>query len=150
MSLAVTVPVTAATTLTVAAASEITTGPWGLIIGTATVCTAITVIAHFTHAGEILCGIRKLSRLAHLQESFLEDWNGEPARDGVDARPSFPARMARLETRVTDHRKRNDDQIRILQEAVDSLGRDQLLVDTARAILTELGHDGELPPTDGT
>jgi len=113
---------------------------------------------------------------------FLDDWRGEPARDGRDAIPSFPARMkgleetakalqaaaddqrhythelshfarsdlagrlqlvqatleqqktdsardvgelkaglARLDGRVTSHRRRNDEQIRLLQEAVDEL-----------------------------
>lgn len=137
-------PVTAATAIGVTAAEAID-GPWGRIITLAAVCTALTVIAHFTHAGEVLAGIRKLSRLAHLQESFLEDWNGEPARPGVVERPSFPARMARVEQRITDHRERNEQTIRALQEAVDSLAQDRLIAETYRAVLTELGHDGELP-----
>lgn len=32
---------------------------------------------------------------------FLDDWNGEPARPGVEARPGFPERIARLEKLVT-------------------------------------------------
>lgn len=140
-------PLISATAVTVAA-SEITDGPLAWVVGVAAVCTALTAIAHFTHAAEVLSGIRKIARLAHLQESFFLDWNGEPGRDGVDARPSFPARMARVEQRISDHRERNEQTITALQQAVDELHRaqtDQLLVDTARAIITELGHDGELP-----
>lgn len=138
------------------AASETIGGPWGKVVTFAAVCTALTVIAHFTHAGEVLAGIRKLARLAHLQESFLDDWNGEPARPGVQERPSIPARLATVERvqqetaqRITDHRERNEATVKVLQEAVNALGRDQLIVETARAILTELGHDGELPPGGG-
>lgn len=140
----VTFPLVSATAVTIAA-SEITSGPGAWIIGVAAVCTALTVIGHFTHAGEVFSGIRKIARLAHLQESFFLDWNGEPGRDGFEPRPSFPARMARVEQRISDHRQRNEQTIRALQEAVDALAQDRLIVDTARAVLTELGHDGELP-----
>lgn len=112
---------------------------------------------------------------------FLLDWFGEPARPGVDARPSFPERMATVESRtkalnhdlrddlggrlalltemveasshaskqvaeelkevngrVTEHRRRNDDQIRLLREAVARLEARQI------AILPDL------PPVDPT
>ncbi|MEU9888021.1 hypothetical protein [Sphaerisporangium sp. NPDC051011] len=29
--------------------------------------------------------------------NFLDDWNGEPARPGVEERPGFPARIAAVE-----------------------------------------------------
>ena len=80
-------------------------GPWGPVVAVAAVCSALVVIARFTHAAEILGGIRKLSRLAHLQESFLEDWNGEPERDGYEGRPSFPARLTRVEQRDENLRR---------------------------------------------
>lgn len=107
---------------------------------------------------------------------FLLDWFGEPARPGVDARPSFPERMAEVEanarrvdqrtselnhemrgeltsrltllaftvdqlhqhttattdrlsaldTRVSDHRRRNDEQIELLRQAVERVELRQL------------------------
>lgn len=107
---------------------------------------------------------------------FLLDWFGEPARPGVEARPSFPERMAdverrvatvdertgqlnhemrgeltsrltmlaftvdqlhvhstgttdrlqALDARVSDHRRRNDEQIRLLADAVARVEARQL------------------------
>lgn len=55
------------------------------------------------------------------------------------------SQQVQLEERVVNHRDRNAQQVQVLTEAVAKLGEDQILSDTYRAVLTELGHDGELP-----
>ncbi len=53
----------------------------------------------------IICGltvygfkvIRSLVRVTRRAGEFFDDWNGELARPGFDARPGIPERIARLE-----------------------------------------------------
>lgn len=188
MMLPVAVPVVAATAASVTAA-EITHGPWDIVVVVASVCTAAAVIAKFLHLPELLKGGRL----------FLHDWLGEPARDGVEARLSFPARMAKVEARtealhhnlsvelngrmdlvahsldgiqgradenktsldrleerlndvderinkrITDHRRRNEETVAALEAAIKEQADGRLIIETARAVLTELGHDLEFP-----
>ncbi|GIH70355.1 hypothetical protein [Sphaerimonospora thailandensis] len=42
-------------------------------------------------------GLRFGMRIYRRIEKFLDDWQGEPARPGVEARPGFPERIAALE-----------------------------------------------------
>lgn len=58
-----------------------------LLLWAAGVCTAIGVLWKFLHVGEILTGTR----------NFLKDYNGEPARPGVEPRPGLPERLASIE-----------------------------------------------------
>lgn len=184
MMMSVTLPAAAATAASLTAA-EITKGPWDVVLVVAAVVAALGVISRFLHLPELLKGTRL----------FLHDWLGEPARDGVEARLSFPARMAKVEQRtealhhnlsvelnsrmdlvansldgiqgradenktsldrleerlngvdqrITDHRRRNDETIAALQTAIAEQGDGRLVVETARAVLTELGHDLEFP-----
>lgn len=103
-----------------------------------------------------------IGRFLARTRAFLDDWQGEPDRPGFRGRPSFPERMAAVESnvetlqrnhgsslrdkvddvhtrvvdlqaraqsnrdgidelqhRVTDHRRRNDEQATLLREAVD-------------------------------
>lgn len=96
----------------------------------AAVVTAVGAIWRGLHLGELLHGTRE----------FLDDWQGEPARPGVLARPSIPQRLADVETqlcalvsqelraevielkeRVKRHREANAAQVVILQTAVNEL-----------------------------
>lgn len=77
-----------------------------------------------------LIGVQRIPGIFKRIGFFLDDWNGELARPGHDAVPSFPERMSEVEkslsslvSRVTDHRKRNDEQIKVLQAAVEELQR---------------------------
>lgn len=121
------------------------------ILAAAGLVTALGVLWRALHLGELTRGTRL----------FLLDWFGEPARDGREAVPSFPARIAAVERRtadlahdfrgelssrltllaytvdrvhdattsnaerltllderVSDHRRRNDEQVRLLREAI--------------------------------
>jgi hypothetical protein len=171
-----------------------------LIAAAAALVTALGVLWRWAHVGELLGGVFTLAKLAQLQRSFLVDWNGEPARPGVEARPSFPERMtsvedkaelvdrrtaelnhelrgelvsrlvllhdgqerlhdhnsehaaalARLDARVTDHRRRNELQVEQLRVEVDrrlrTISGDLLRAETYRAALVELGLDIDPPP----
>lgn len=156
--------------------------------------------------GVLWRGSKPLRDTARMVRLFLLDWLGEPARPGVDARPSFPQRMAEVEhrthlterrtadlahtfrgevnshlallarslgrledhvnnngagidrldarihtveERITDHRRRNDEQIAALRAEVDrrlsGIQGDLLRAETYRAALHELGLDIDPP-----
>ncbi|MFC9088980.1 hypothetical protein [Nocardiopsis dassonvillei] len=63
-----------------------TVGVW--VIGAAAVITALLIIGKF-----IRMAWQAGRRLGH----FLDDWFGEPSRDGVPGRPGIPARIGALE-----------------------------------------------------
>ncbi|MFF8768482.1 hypothetical protein ACF07Q_28540 [Nocardiopsis dassonvillei] len=63
-----------------------TIGMW--VIGAAAVITALLIIGRF-----IRMAWQAGRRLGH----FLDDWFGEPPRDGVPGRPGIPARIGALE-----------------------------------------------------
>lgn len=44
--------------------------------------------------------VRWMFRTLKRIQRFLDDWQGEPARPGVEARPGFPKRIATLEGEV--------------------------------------------------
>lgn len=48
----------------------------------------------------IVRGLKWVMRIYRRISKFLDDWNGEPARPGVEARPGFPDRIAALEAEV--------------------------------------------------
>jgi len=50
---------------------------------------------------------------------FLDDWNGEPARPGVEARPGFPERIARLERTVSNGLSHNVADIKARVERIE-------------------------------
>lgn len=50
--------------------------------------------------GVILKGVTFLIRLVRRVHEFLDDWNGEPAREGVEERPGVMKRLATLEART--------------------------------------------------
>lgn len=201
-----------ATTSVVAAAST-TPDPVPWLILAAGIAGAVTALWKFLHLSEILRDIRNLLRLSNLQASFLQDWNGEPARPGKEGVPSVPERLnlverrtaalnhtfagemtsrltliaddltevksqsranfdalARLDDRVTDHRRRNEEQSsilraelerraqdlenklnernRIVDNRLDHISDDLLRAETMRSALVELGLDIERrPPT---
>lgn len=72
--------------------------------------TGIPVVDVFVIAGTIAGGlgllgivrraVRWMLRTIKRVQNFLDDWNGEPARPGVEARPGFPDRLAALEVEV--------------------------------------------------
>lgn len=155
----------------------------GILLWAAGVATAIGVLWRFLHVGELLTGTR----------NFLKDYNGEPARPGVEQRPGLPERLGKIEAhthelkgafpamvvaldelqrslaengnRITEHRRRNEDQALLLRmeleqraktledklaernAAVDArlehLSDDLLRAETYRASLVELGFDPE-------
>lgn len=49
----------------------------------------------------IFKGVRFWMGIYRRVQDFLDDWNGELARPGVEARPGFPERIAALELEVT-------------------------------------------------
>ena len=77
--------------------------------------TGIPAVDVFVIAGVIAGGLgllgvigkasRWMLRTIRRVQNFLDDWNGEPARPGVEARPGFPARLAALEDEVASVRK---------------------------------------------
>lgn len=66
----------------------------------------------FVVAGSIAAGLGLLALIGKVVRwmlrtwkritDFLDDWNGEPPRPGVDARPGFPDRIASLEHTVSN------------------------------------------------
>lgn len=62
------------------------------LIGTAAVIAAIVGIGK---------GIAEISRFFKKINNFIDDFAGEPARDGVAARPGVMARLERIEHEVT-------------------------------------------------
>lgn len=55
--------------------------------------------------GVIGKAIRWMLKTIKRVQNFLDDWNGEPARPGVEARPGFPDRLAALEVEVATIRR---------------------------------------------
>lgn len=164
-----------------------------VVLAAAAFLTACGVLVRALHLDETLKGTR----------NFLVDWQGEPARPGVEARPSFPERMAsveqqaalvdrrtaelnhelrgelisrlvllhegqdklhvtadrnadaiaRLDDRVTDHRRRNEQQVENLRADLDrrlrNISGDLLRAETFRAALVELGYDVDANPDTG-
>ncbi|MEU1883442.1 hypothetical protein ABZ470_39565 [Streptosporangium sp. NPDC020072] len=66
---------------------------------------------------------RKTRRLTH----FLDDWQGEPARPGVEARPGIPERLQKIESEL----RRNSGTS--LRDVVDRLERGLLRVEDGLA-----------------
>ena len=130
------------------------------VVTLAAVVAALGVLWRALRLGQLLTGTRL----------FLDDWNGEAARPGVERRASFPERMAAVEertralthdvrgelssrlillgdglqrveaaqataaaalvdvnSRVTEHRRRNDELVHVLQLRLDELRHQQLL-----------------------
>lgn len=70
----------------------------------------VFVIAGIIAGGLGLVGVigragKWMLRTIRRVQNFLDDWNGEPARPGVEARPGFPDRLAALEVEVAAVRK---------------------------------------------
>lgn len=139
----------------------------GGLLYAAAVVGALGVLWRALKARELLRGVRL----------FLADWFGSPGRPGVAAVPSFPERMSEVESatvaivdsierlhdaqgrsaeafalldqRVSDHRRRNEEQAELLRAAMqERLDRLQAQNDAYRASLHELGLDLD-PPTTG-
>lgn len=201
--LTVAAAVAVATGGTIAAAAESHTSISSAILAAAALVGALTALWKFLHLGELLRDTRRLAKLAQLQESFLEDWNGAPARPGQDARPGSMQRIATVEKRtedinhlfrgevtsrltliaenveqlkakgdmngqalnrlegrvdsvdkrISDHRRRNEEQIEHLRSEVerrmhDAAQRqqgDHARAETYRAALQEMGFDVQPP-----
>lgn len=45
--------------------------------------------------------IRALVRITRQAGEFFDDWNGEEARPGFDARPGIPERVSRIEAQMS-------------------------------------------------
>jgi hypothetical protein len=71
---------------------------WAIVAG---VCGGIAVLAAGT-AGLVYL-TRPMRRLAAAVADFLADWRGEPARDGVPARPGVMVRLAEIQETQADH-----------------------------------------------
>lgn len=106
-----------------AAASQHAGSPFQPILWTAGILTALGVIYKALHIGEVLRDLRSLARLSKLQETFLADWNGEPARPGADARPGLPDRIAKIE-KQTHEIKGRDAQLVVALEVLADSARD--------------------------
>jgi hypothetical protein len=160
--------------------------------------TVWSIVAGLVSLGVLLGG---LSRFLHIGQTakhlrlFLLDWLGEPERPGVEARPSFPERMAKVEKtlqhdfatettsrlmligetvdraaimttensyalsrvdfrlngldqRISDHRRRNEEQIESLRAEVERrvslLGPERAQSLMMHSALSELGIDIDL------
>lgn len=129
----------------------------GLLVAAAVVG-AVGVLARAAHLPELTRRLRV----------FLLDWLGEPERPGTPARPSFPSRMGevegrlallqesthalyaqgernsaeltRLDTRVSEHRRRNEEQIALLREAVNRIEAEQVALRLARDLAALNAH----------
>jgi hypothetical protein len=66
---------------------------------------ASTVGAVGAAAGVVGLGARWAGRKWAKVDEFLEDWNGTPARPGVDARPGAMERLDRIEDGLIEIRK---------------------------------------------
>jgi hypothetical protein len=86
------VGLTGLTSAGVAAAKSVTgSSVTDIIILVAAVVTALGVIARMLHLPEIRRGFR----------DFLQSWNGQPKRPGVEAVPGFPEQMADTKADLT-------------------------------------------------
>ncbi|QVJ00318.1 hypothetical protein KGD82_16275 [Nocardiopsis eucommiae] len=86
-------------------------GLW--IGGAAAVVTGVTVIT---------VGVRKVLATLRRVGHFLDDWAGEPARPGVDARPGVMERLHAIEHEVKyNHGTSLKDKVREVKEVVDEL-----------------------------
>lgn len=63
-----------------------------------TIAGAIGVLAGAVSG--LALGGRWMIRTLRKVDRFLEDWNGEPARDGVPGRPGVMARLAHIEAEL--------------------------------------------------
>jgi hypothetical protein len=63
-----------------------------LVLQLGALCVALAAVA-------VVC--RSVYRTLRRVDAFLEDWNGEPARAGREARPSMPERVTAVEKRLT-------------------------------------------------
>lgn len=75
-----------------------------------------TVVDHLPHLQPVgwlgvtlttlaICGyafkaIRALASVTRRAQAFFDDWNGEDARPGFDARPGVPERVSRIEAQL--------------------------------------------------
>jgi hypothetical protein len=88
--------------------------------------TVWAIVAGLVSLGVLLGG---LSRFLHIGQTakhlrlFLLDWLGEPERPGVEARPSFPERMAKVERRTEtlqhDFATETTSRLMLIGETVD-------------------------------
>jgi hypothetical protein len=59
-------------------------------------CAVLTIVGGF-----VLWSLRRAWSLARRTIQFLDDWNGEPAREGVKPRPGVMARLGSVEDMVS-------------------------------------------------
>lgn len=86
-------------------------GVW--VGGIAALTTGITVI---------IVGARKTLKMLRRVGHFLDDWVGEPARPGVEARPGVMERLHAIEHEVKyNHGTSLKDKVKEVKEVVDEL-----------------------------
>jgi hypothetical protein len=83
---------------------------------------AAALAATATVVGAIWLAVKIYHKLFRRVGQFLDDWNGEVARPGVEARPGVMARLSAIEYEVNyDHGGSMKDQVRTLGVEVTSL-----------------------------
>lgn len=74
--------------------------------------------------GVITKGVKIVLKLARRVSEFLDDWNGEPERDGVEARPGVMKRLAALEELKENHGGSIKDAVKRIDENLVQLRKD--------------------------
>lgn len=86
------------------------------------ICGAVTVVA--AAIAVIFKGVKFVLKLARRVSEFLDDWNGEPAREGVEERPGVMKRLAALEELQPNHGGSVKDAVKRIDENLVHLRRD--------------------------
>lgn len=82
--------------------------------------------------GVVVKGVKFLFALARRVSNFLDDWNGEPARDGVPERPGVMKRLDTLEKQTEameaelkpNHGSSIKDAVKRIDERVEQMSKD--------------------------
>lgn len=82
--------------LAVAAVSTAVESIPAALLWLAAILGALGVIYKALHLDTARVRLMRLAELAEVQADFLLDWNGSPARPGVDAVPSMPERVEKV------------------------------------------------------
>lgn len=87
------------------------------------------VVALVVGAGALIAAAVKVGRFVHRATQFLDDWFGEPERDGVDERPGVLKRLKAVEDQLQpngggslrDSVNRTEKAVQELRGQIDSI-----------------------------